>query len=911
MPTLHDRTGLTAGRIMTSIRALIPEEIVNELTAKNWIIYDTIVNYTFDANRYENLLPEFNVEFTEDDYTVIDDVHEYVIDEFNWEQGGIDGAEGYEYNTNEYHRSSYLNIIPNVTYTTNNAFNYSWYDLNKVFISSTPWSDGLTSVIAPSNAHYVRVNQKSSVVPEGQQLKAKIVNRTIESVDGSLPTMIRFGIEGDGVNLDNPTERSMSLLSVLDMCTRNLTVGAYMFRKCKNLTKVNIKHFIVPEYAKDIFAECNSIEKIDVSGWDTSNVTSLRGIFCHCYALTEITGLENWNTTNVQDMHGIFQADGKLTTLNVSNWDTTNAINMKGLFNDCSSLINLDLSGWNTDNVEDMHAMFSNCISLTTIGNIKKWNTSNVTDMAWMFNMCNSLETQDVSGWNTSNVTDMNNLFSNCYKMTKLDVSGWDTSNVTNMDYMFNNLNCLTLNLANFNWGNVTDNFDGMFRTTNTTSPSLVRLNLPSYDMNTNLGTDFLLNQTNLKFVKCENKNNIVKITDQLPTRPANDPGKIYTKIALSEFTDIVISTLAAKNWSIVSVSEGLQVLAKYKFAKSIWCSMLPVINRPDKELTNYFIEDEYLDTESITVNYIGVTENQTTVPANEIVTRTIYYIEGDLSGTANAIRFGPDGTAPTEYEKKQCSSLLNIIELDLSYYEKLTGLIRYCTNVSSMNITKYPTVPLIGIGIESAFASAKSLTSLDVSNFDVRNVYSLQWTFYDMTSITNITGLETWNISNVTSTRNMFDKCYKLTSIDVSSFNTSNVKNMYCMFANCQKLTEIVGIENFITTNVRNMEGMFANCNSLTSLDVSKFDTRNVTSMGYMFQGCHVVTSLDVSNFDTSNVTDMHKMFEYCDIIQTLDVSNWDTSNVTNMCALFHYCFKLDGIDVSNWDTSIKFTYV
>ena len=908
LPNLPDRSATTSGKLMTSIRDLIPEETVNELTAKNWIIYDIIVNYTFDANRYENLLPEFNIEFTEDDYTVIDDVRDHVLDiEF---KDNIDWS--YTQPTNSYYREGYkctnlINCIPNILYILKSSINVMFFDENKNYISDAWNSEGDTypkTIVSPSNAKYMTFGRSLTNNKEFD-VKYKIVNRTIESVNGKLPTMIRFGVEGDGIDLDNPTERSMSLLSVLDMCTRNLTVGAYMFRKCKNLTKVNINHFIVPEFAKDIFAECNSIEKIDVSGWDTSNVTSLRGIFCHCYSLTEITGLENWNTANVQDMHGIFQADRELRTLNVSNWDTTNATNMKGIFNDCVNLTNLDLSGWNTDKVEEMNSMFSNCISLTTIGNIKKWNTSKVTNMAWMFNMCNNLETQDVSGWDTRNVTDMNNMFSNCYKMTKIDVSGWDVSKVTNMDYMFTNLKCDTLNLANFNWSSVTANFDGMFRTTNTTNPSLNRLNLPSYDMNTDLGTDFLVNQKNLKFVKCENKNNIIKITDHLPTRPANEPGKIYTKIALSEFTDIVISTLAAKNWSIVSVSEGLKVLAKYKFAKSIWGSILPVINRPDKELTNYFIEDEYLDTESINVKFVGVAEEQTTIPANEIVTRTIYSIEGDLSGTANAIRFGPSGSDPTEYEKKQCSSLLNIIELDLSYYEKLTGLIRYCTNVSSLNITKYPTVPLIRQGIESAFASAKSLTSLDVSNFDVRNVDSLQWTFYDMVAVTNITGLETWNTSNVLSTRNMFDRCFNLTSLDVSNFDTSKVTNMYCMFANCQKLTEIVGIENFITTNVQNMEGMFASCHSLTSLDVSNFDTSNVTSMAYMFQNCHVLTSLDVSNFNTGNVTSMDSMFEYCDIIQTLDVSNWNTSNVISMKSVFRHCRKLTSLDLSKWNTS------
>jgi surface protein len=576
------------------------------------------------------------------------------------------------------------------------------------------------------------------------------------------------------------------------------------------------------------------------------------------------------------------------------------------MFGHCGLLSSLNLSGWDTSEVTDMHAMFSECRELTTIGDIEKWETANVTNMSYMFNCCLKLETQSISNWNTSNVTDMNDMFSNCYKMKRIDVSGWDTSKVTDMVAMFNNTNCTIINIANFDMSDVTGPLTTMFRTTNVTNPPLVRLNLPSHDINVELGENFLMNQTNLKYVKCESKNNIVKVVSHLPSRPADNPGKIFTKIPLSEFTDITIETLANKNWAIVSVNEGLKVLAKYRFAKNIWGSVLPKINSQDDiriGFVDYFIEDEMLDTVDEVIRFNVSEESQQTVPASEIVTRTIYVMEGDIASTSNRFAFGPHGEKPTDYMKKHASAMLSIDELDLSQFSQLTGLVRNCSNLKSLNITQYPTVPLSTL--ESAFASAKSLPTLDVSNFDVSLVQSLQWTFYDMMYVTQITGLENWNTPNLKYMRNMFDRCYQLTSLNLSSFNTANVENMYCLFANCQRLTEIVGVENFITTNVKNMEGMFANCQSLPSLDVSGFDTRNVEQMSYMFQYCLLLPVIDVSGFDTSKVMQIDRMFDNCKKVKVLDVSNWDVSNVTNMKQTFHHCYGLTSLDVSNWNTS------
>ena len=67
-------------------------------------------------------------------------------------------------------------------------------------------------------------------------------------------------------------------------------------------------------------------------------------------------------------------------------------------------------------------------------------------------------------------------------------------------------------------------------------------------------------------------------------------------------------------------------------------------------------------------------------------------------------------------------------------------------------------------------------------------------------------------------------------------------------------------------------MSDMFSRCYKLNSIDLSNFNTNNVTNMSDMFSGCKSSNSIDLSNFNTTNVTDMSGMFNnisnHCNII-------------------------------------------
>ena len=158
-------------------------------------------------------------------------------------------------------------------------------------------------------------------------------------------------------------------------------------------------------------------------------------------------------------------------------------------------------------------------------------------------------------------------------------------------------------------------------------------------------------------------------------------------------------------------------------------------------------------------------------------------------------------------------------------------------------------------------FYDMRSLTSLNLSNFDTSQVTNMQYMFSDMTKLTTL-DLSNFDTSKVTDMKYMFNEMYGLTSLNLSSFNTSNVTDMSCMFAHMFSLTSL-NLSNFNTSKVTNMGAMFYDMPRLTSLDLSNFNTSNVTNMGWMF-AFNGSEKIYVNNdFNTSKLTGFSNMFK------------------------------------------------
>ncbi|EBF5146069.1 BspA family leucine-rich repeat surface protein [Listeria monocytogenes] len=211
-----------------------------------------------------------------------------------------------------------------------------------------------------------------------------------------------------------------------------------------------------------MFKNCSNLMEVDLSGLDTSAVTTMWDMFSSCRALEELD-VSHFDTSSVTNMSYMFYDNRNLEVLDVSHLDTSSVTNMYAMFEDCTSLEELDVSHFDTSSVTDMYRVFNGCEKLKKL-DVSNFDTSSATAMVQMFRNCSALEKLDVSNFNTSLVTDMRAMFAGCTSFEALDVSHFDTSSVTNMAAMFSDNEKLEeLDLSTFDTSSVT-NMGTMFK---------------------------------------------------------------------------------------------------------------------------------------------------------------------------------------------------------------------------------------------------------------------------------------------------------------------------------------------------------------------------------------------------------------------------------------------------------------
>ncbi|ECQ0633509.1 BspA family leucine-rich repeat surface protein [Listeria monocytogenes] len=223
-----------------------------------------------------------------------------------------------------------------------------------------------------------------------------------------------------------------------------------MFKNCSNLTELDLSGLDTSAVTtmRDMFYSCSALEELDVSHFDTSSVTNMRCMFQRSELLE--LDVSNFDTSSVTNMYSMFADCELLEKLDVSNFDTSSVTDMRAMFNNCQSLEKLDVSNFDTSSVTNMNSMFSNCPNLGKL-EVSNFDTSSVTDMRLMFQNCASLEALDVSNFDTSSVTNMSSMFLTCTSLEELDLSNFDTSSVNDMRLMFQNCTALkSLYLDNF-----------------------------------------------------------------------------------------------------------------------------------------------------------------------------------------------------------------------------------------------------------------------------------------------------------------------------------------------------------------------------------------------------------------------------------------------------------------------------
>ena len=249
---------------------------------------------------------------------------------------------------------------------------------------------------------------------------------------------------------------NLTTLNISNFDTSQVTNMSSMFSGMSNLTALDLSNFDTSQamYMGSMFQGMSNITTLDLSNFDTSKVTSMYAMFSGMSNLTTLS-ISNFYTSKVTYMSSMFLGMSKLTTLDLSNFDTSQVKYMNYMFSGMSNLTTLNISNFDTSQVTDMSYMFMHLSSLTTL-DLSNFNTSKVTNMGNMFYGMRNLTTFNLSSFDTSKVTNMASMFSGMSNLTTLDLSNFDTSQVTNMVSMFSNMSSLTaLDLSSFNTSKV------------------------------------------------------------------------------------------------------------------------------------------------------------------------------------------------------------------------------------------------------------------------------------------------------------------------------------------------------------------------------------------------------------------------------------------------------------------------
>lgn len=605
------------------------------------------------------------------------------------------------------------------------------------------------------------------------------------------------------------------------------------------------------------------------------------------------------------------------TSLNLIKLDTSHLANMSYGFSHCSSLSCCDLSTWDTAYVTTMAGTFNGCSSLADISFAKNWKTSKVADMGDLFSGCKLLtDLTPIENWDVSNVTSTRFMFSGWASLTDLTpIKDWDTSSVDDPGWMFSGCKLLTDLTPIKDWD--TSNITGLYSTFSGCISLADITPIENWDLSNVRGVSGM-------FTNCKSLTNIDlskwNISDLRRIGPSGSCNGMF-----SDCTSLVSVDLSG--W-------GTSHLASFKdvFAG---CSSLTDVN-----LSNWNMSG---------ISSYSVVPNVTRINMSGAVLSSNLSFVGDKIMSLNLSR----------------ADMSNLTRLN-GMFDDLTSLVTLdCSNCDISGLTDLT-------GMFSRLPS--SLTSLNLSGWDVSNVSIMRSMFADCSSLGTldcIKGIKDWNVSNVTDMSSMFCYCSSLTSVNLSGWNTSKVTNITGLFSGCSSLTSInlsgwditgvipisspssyinisrlfSGCSSLTSLNISNSKwgdlnktcsdtnNMLEGCPNLTNINVSRCDLRNgiyskfispinkqlksiiareaILPEDFSFSGSSNLAKLDLSDSDASNITDMSYMFNDCSSLTSLNLSSWDISKVTYFAYMFSGCSSLTKIDgISAWNLSGRDDY-
>ena len=523
--------------------------------------------------------------------------------------------------------------------------------------------------------------------------------------------------------------RSSRTGTTYDLNTGSNQPGWYTDGTYSSVTKVvfnSLFSSVRPTTTHDWFFNMGNLQSITgINYLNTSEVTTMNGMFNHCSSLTSLD-VSNFNTSKVIDMDDMFRSCSCLTSLNLSSFNTSNVTRMAFMFDGCSGLTSLDLSSFNTSNVTSMAYMFASCSGLTSL-DLCGFNTANVTNMWRMFDGCQKLTTLDLSSFNTSNVKEMGFMFRSCCCLTSLDLSGFNTAKVQSMGDMFYNCYGLTTIYAGNGWSTVAviGSAEHMFRYCH----NLVGGKGTTYD-----------------------ENHVDAAYAHIDGGPDN-PGYL---------------TADAEAYACYTPSDSTLTFYYDKSRSSH-------TNTYDLNTGN-----SSPDWSSIRTKVTKVVFNSSFASARP--TTTFYWFSG-MSKLRSITGMPYLNTANVTNMSSMFSNCYKLTSIDLSHFNttnvtSMSFMFSCCYGLTSLDLSSFNTASVTSM--REMFNECSGLTSLDLSSFNTASVTNMLYMFYGCSGLMTIYVGNEWSTAAVTSSVGMFKNCSSIKGGKGTTYDASHVDATY-----------------------------------------------------------------------------------------------------------------------------------
>ena len=644
-----------------------------------------------------------------------------------------------------------------------------------------------------------------------------------------------------------------SVGDVSDWDVSNVTNMQYMFYQCETLSSLDVGDWDVSKVTSmyTMFYNCLNLTTFgDLSGWDVGKVTNMAFLFSNCTNLQNIEGISGWNVTSLQNAERIFQENPSLTKLDLSGWELTNVTTTTGIFYNCTSLVEIKApasirSGmvlnlptgpkyYVEDNRNNYITQIGNSTSPATLGKTIKVGVAitynpgagsvGATKAIILYDEKAILpnatrEGYTLTGWYTgktsgSKVGDAGSLYS-------------PTSTITLYARWEGNKYEISFDSQSGMGGqteSITATYSSTMPTISTTAPTKLGCKFDGwYDAS---GTQYYTatGASARNWDKLEN-------------------ATLYAHYVAKE-------AYFNSNWKnlIIAAGIGIESIKTIEFATAMPTD--ESYNENNYILVGSTSKDGETVNDSVVAYYYQDSDNlyhiaivSPTGGEIEAPNSCLSLFEGFTAlTTVDLTNFDTTGVTNMENMFRSCFALTSVGDLsgwDMSSVTNMKKMFSGCNNLTGIGDLSGWDVSNV-TDMTSLFYECAALTDEDlsgVSEWDVGNVKIMNGTFRSL-SITEL-DLSGWNVSNVEDMYTMIYNCQNLKTVgNLSGWNVSKVKNLGFMFSDCFALEAIEGISGWDVTSVENADYIFQECENLTELDLSGWELTKVTTNKGIFYG-------------------------------------------------------------------------